>query len=168
MIRRTRQAQPQTKTSWPSSTTRQTDFGESVGGQQKDRGVPSSSNRTSYPQGNSEYEYSDSELLGQDVTRKSASAPLFFLADLSARSSYWLLAASYWLLHPGAGLRPSPAHPLPQVVLNRSGRQTLLLLPRQSPVFVVCLGRHQHPKGVHAHRGAERDIDQRYECHHQS
>jgi hypothetical protein len=68
--RRTRLAQPQVKTSRPGSTMRETDFGESLCGQQKDRGVPSSSNRTSYPQGNSEYEYSDSELLGQDVPRK--------------------------------------------------------------------------------------------------
>src|SRR5205823_14856343 len=57
LIRRSRQAQPQIKTSRPSSTTRETDFGESLRGQQKDRSCSSSRNRTPYPQGNSEYEY---------------------------------------------------------------------------------------------------------------
>jgi hypothetical protein len=70
VIRRTRQAQPEVKRSRPSSTTRQTDFAESVRDQQKNRGGPCSTNRTSYPQGNSEYEYSDSELLPQDVPSK--------------------------------------------------------------------------------------------------
>jgi len=48
----------------------ETDFDERLRGQQQDRGGPSSRNCTSYPQGNSEYDYSDSELLRQDVPGK--------------------------------------------------------------------------------------------------
>lgn len=57
LMRRTRQAQRQITRSRPSSTKRETDFGESLRGQQKDQRGPSSRNCTSYPQGNSEYDY---------------------------------------------------------------------------------------------------------------